>query len=321
MAYIQLTVLAPGRRQGMWNMPDDWTVGQLIPYLVQQMGLPTEVNWQLVSTKTAKPLPVDGTLVQARISQGTALKLEPVRNKLLQMFLDKLYDEIEGNVQDELWDRALAKLEELHEYDPRFPDPKGLRQLAERGITPSKIPKAGISWGIVLGGVAVAGVLAVGATVAALGGGYLLYRAARQEMQPPVYVTTEPGGGGVQPHTGDVQVTLEWYTTADLDLHVIGPDGVEIYFQNQQSPSGGELDVDANAPCDLAIPSPLENVYWPWGGAPPGQYAVSVAYYGECYDEGTADYQVTVRVDGEVLGVYPGTLSPYESVQITTFSR
>jgi hypothetical protein len=316
MTQIQTTVVAPGDRRSMWRLPDDQLIGLLIPTIVQQMGLTEEINWQLVPAKTGKPLAEDATLARVRIPPDAVLNLEPIRNELLKMFLKKLYEEAESKIKDNLWDKALEKLDELHRYDPRYPDPRGLRRLAELGLAPSAIPAAGISWGLVLGGLAVVGVLAVGATLAVggvIGVGLLISRSGQQS-------TTAPGGS-VQPHTGDVQVTLEWYTTADLDLHVVDPDGAEVYFGNRQVASGGELDVDANYPCENATSSPLENVYWPWGGAPPGEYQVFVHYFGECLGEGPLNYRVIVRVDGNVVDDHPGSMSPGESVPVTTFNR
>lgn len=321
MTHIQVTLLAPGKRRGPWTLPDDWLITLLVKNVVQQMGLSTKIDWQLVPAKTGKPLASEKTLAKARVRSGATLKLEPVRNELFRGFLKALYEKAEEHVQDELWEKALAKLQELHEYDPRFPDPKGLRQLAEKGITPSAIPASGVSWAVVLGGLVLAGTLAVGAVAVVGGAGYLIWRAAQEETRVPAVVTREPSGGGTQPHTGDVQITLEWYSTADLDLHVVDPSGDEVYFLNPRVPSGGELDVDANYPCDNVTLSPIENVYWPWGGAPSGEYAVYVQYPPECSSAGTAEYRVTVRVDGEVEGTYSGAIAPDEEVFITRFSR
>ena len=49
---------------------------------------------------------------------------------------------------------------------------------------------------------------------------------------------------------GDVQASLTWSSTADLDLHVIDPDGEEIWYGNRgPTDEGGSLDHDANAAC------------------------------------------------------------------------
>ena len=50
--------------------------------------------------------------------------------------------------------------------------------------------------------------------------------------------------------TGQVQATLRWTGTADMDLHVIDANGEEIYFGASASSSGGELDLDKIPGCD-----------------------------------------------------------------------
>jgi hypothetical protein len=78
---------------------------------------------------------------------------------------------------------------------------------------------------------------------------------------------------------GDIQISLFWKNHNDLDLHCIDPQGEEICYSNKISKrTGGELDVDQNAhpPYNDA---PVENIYWPAGGAPPGLYRVTVVHY------------------------------------------
>jgi hypothetical protein len=298
--------LGPGKRRQLWRLPDDSPVGQYIATVASRMGLPTRLNWTFVPRETGKALGSDETLGGAGVSDGAALDLRPVRNKLLKLLAEELYGEAQAYVQDELWQRALDKLQELHEYAPSFPDPQGLQQLAAAGVTPSLISAGGISWGLVLGGLAVAGAAAVTVAAVAGGGALLVWQLVS-------------GGGGSRPHTGDVQITLDWSEEVDLDLHVYDPYGDHIYHGYRQSPSGGELDVDANHPCSEAISSPLENVYWPWGGAPDGEYEIRVRYFSDCTGTGPVSYRVTVRVDGEVLDVFTGTISPHEEVFITRF--
>ena len=103
--------------------------------------------------------------------------------------------------------------------------------------------------------------------------------------------------------TGDVQLTLEWESAADLDLAVVEPDGTETYFSNKgPSPSGGQLDVDSNISCedDDGVPGAVENIFWPTGDAPSGTYTVKVTGYTvdgpEC---GSGDYTLTITIAGE----------------------
>lgn len=58
---------------------------------------------------------------------------------------------------------------------------------------------------------------------------------------------------------GKLRVSLEWFNTDDLDLHVFEPNSNEIYFANKRSCySDGLLDVDMNV-CD-PVTNPVENV-------------------------------------------------------------
>ena len=118
-------------------------------------------------------------------------------------------------------------------------------------------------------------------------------------------------------HTGDVQVLLEWETNDDLDLHVTDPFGETIYFQHNHSESGGELDVDANA--SRISPHPKENIYWPEGGAPTGEYTVNVVLYVH-RTQVPVHYQVSVK-HGDVTDFYDGELSGHgERKEICVFN-
>jgi len=112
--------------------------------------------------------------------------------------------------------------------------------------------------------------------------------------------------------SGEVQVTLDWETTADLDLYVTEPDaecndpegGEEVYYGNTNSACGGQLDRDANYPCGGGQ-QPPENVFWET--APDGQYAIRVHRWSPCDDPGDISYHLTVQIDGipvlDVVGV------------------
>jgi uncharacterized protein YfaP (DUF2135 family) len=105
-----------------------------------------------------------------------------------------------------------------------------------------------------------------------------------------------------------VQVTLRWDGPADLDLHMVDPYSDEIWFNNTQSGSGGVLDVDANADCTKRMTYPVENIYWPVGAAPEGEYQVYLVYYRDCDSSGSTSYEITVNQDDEVYARYEGTI-------------
>ena len=100
--------------------------------------------------------------------------------------------------------------------------------------------------------------------------------------------------------TGDVQVTLRWPTTDDLDLSVIDPSGDGIDFNTRTIASGGELDVDSNAACQNITASPVENVFWPTGVAPSGDYLIEVNLYDLCGGGATEiPFELVVTTGGE----------------------
>ncbi len=111
---------------------------------------------------------------------------------------------------------------------------------------------------------------------------------------------------------GDVQVTLTWNTTSDIDLWVTEPNGNKIYYQAPTSETGGQLDVD-----DTDGFGP-ENIFWPTSGSPAGSYSVQVHYYGG--SGGPTSYTVLIQAFGNSQQ-YQGTLSSVGDVaNIATFN-
>ncbi len=119
-----------------------------------------------------------------------------------------------------------------------------------------------------------------------------------------IRIMVRPGGslGG-----GDIQATLRWSGAADLDLHVVDPSGEEIYYSDPAAESGGQLDHDANAGCNGSADdeNPVENIFWPTGGAPRGSYKVWVHVYGAC--DAPLNWHLTVRRNGTVIVDESGT--------------
>ena len=107
--------------------------------------------------------------------------------------------------------------------------------------------------------------------------------------------------------SGDVRVSLIWNNRNDCDLHVVAPSGEEIYYGHKKSICGGELDVDMNVRGESS--KPVENIYWPPGGAPAGRYRVFVQNYAYHEPErGEYDWRVEV-VAGNKATHYEGKLA------------
>ncbi len=107
--------------------------------------------------------------------------------------------------------------------------------------------------------------------------------------------------------SGDLQATLLWGNSTDLDLHVTDPSGTDIYYSNPTSSTGGKLDHDDIPGCGAAPATHVENIYWPTGGAPTGPYKVYVVDYSECGS--SSSFQLKVTVGGQVVYDQPGTLT------------
>jgi hypothetical protein len=99
---------------------------------------------------------------------------------------------------------------------------------------------------------------------------------------------------------GDVEVTLTMDQATDLDLYVVDPTGVTIYYGNTDAMSGGHLDLDANAACGSNMGVNNEHIFWPQGRSPAGTYRVNVAHWRNCVG-GPVSYRVTVRACGETV--------------------
>ncbi|MBR3454168.1 MAG: hypothetical protein IKH26_02475 [Bacteroidaceae bacterium] len=97
-------------------------------------------------------------------------------------------------------------------------------------------------------------------------------------VQPPVD-TTEVDTTAVREaeqtgQSGNLKVTLRWDFAADIDLHVMQPNGKEIYYKyHKDNSTGGKLDVDNRSGGTGAA----ENIFW--ANPPQGQYLVSLVYF------------------------------------------
>jgi hypothetical protein len=146
---------------------------------------------------------------------------------------------------------------------------------------------------------------------------------AAGNVSQPVYITITVITVG----TGDVQVSLSWDKSEDIDLHVVDPDGSEIYWSQPGSPSSGMLDLDSNAACDVDNKN-NENIRWPTGTAPRGTYTVRVDNFENCSLE-AVKYVVTVHSGSRPAQTFMGSFAADDlgdaggagdGVPVTTFT-
>jgi len=110
--------------------------------------------------------------------------------------------------------------------------------------------------------------------------------------------------------TGDVQISIAWEGTNDIDVHVQveppqGGMASIISWMNRQGLCGGMLDVDANASSFMLTQKPVENIFWAKGQAPYGRFTVAVHHFRSWSGQFSTPVEVAVLVDGELKRFYP----------------
>lgn len=124
---------------------------------------------------------------------------------------------------------------------------------------------------------------------------------------------------------GALVISLSWDNSADLDLRVVDPLGVEIHKGNinsWQAPppgrpvdpdaylEGAVLDFDSNAQCQVDGRR-QENVVWS-ASAPPGRYTVRVDTFSLC-GEAVAHWTVAAISSGDLVASAEGTSTPIDA--------
>jgi len=103
--------------------------------------------------------------------------------------------------------------------------------------------------------------------------------------------------------TGDVQVSIGWNSIDDIDLHVeyqTSQWGVGVInWMNRLDFRGGCLDVDMNANFYQVTNRPVENIFWPKGSSPKGQFFVGIHNFRNWSGERSVPVTVIVVVDGQ----------------------
>jgi len=113
---------------------------------------------------------------------------------------------------------------------------------------------------------------------------------------------------GPRPQTGEISFRLTWSGRADVDLYVDSPLDERVFFLRPTSESGGQLDVDCNYG-DNDCPQPMENIFWPRGGAPAGEYRYWALVADHAAVEPADRYRLEVRLGRQVVRVHEGRVS------------
>ena len=131
-----------------------------------------------------------------------------------------------------------------------------------------------------------------------------------QEQASPTETPSEEFEDRID-NRGDVQVTLIWNTTDDVDLSVLCPNQNSIYYKRRRS-CGGELDVDANANQRSITREPVENITFADGLTIPGEHQIRVRLYKGREGRYPIPFSVRIRdqngervIDGELTREKP----------------
>lgn len=145
--------------------------------------------------------------------------------------------------------------------------------------------------------------------------------------QTPVTINGQYVITGAAPNNStsyDMEITLHWNTTANLNLRVTGPDGYTIVPGIAPSPTGGyfQQSVGANENCRTAEGAALEVITWDKGTAPSGLYQIQAEHVNDCFPEQEEEtlFWVSVKNDGPevefwVYFIEPGELFEFEFVR------
>ncbi len=105
--------------------------------------------------------------------------------------------------------------------------------------------------------------------------------------------------------SGALQWTLAWKTGDDLDLHVIGPDGVHVYFRHRRGGAAGlQLDVDCLGSFGHnCLAQNVENIFTPRDRKPmPGTYRGWVEVFRAVQDRADVGRRIAAMVGGRIAG-------------------
>jgi len=111
-----------------------------------------------------------------------------------------------------------------------------------------------------------------------------------------------------QARGGALEAALVWHTIDDLDLHCREPGGNEIWFRNNVSETGGELDVDQNAREPDLNSSPVEHITWSESSLSFGSYEFRVVVYRRRTGDRPLPCELLLKREGQVVQTHQLTL-------------
>jgi hypothetical protein len=124
--------------------------------------------------------------------------------------------------------------------------------------------------------------------------------------------------------TGDVQVSIGWNTTDDIDVHVFFRSSNQnsyISWTNRYGACGGILDVDMNANSYRLNNKPVENVFWPVGHSPYGEFVVSLHHFRNWSGAKSVPVTLIIKVDNETKVINTESIYGRPMVEIARFNR
>jgi hypothetical protein len=124
--------------------------------------------------------------------------------------------------------------------------------------------------------------------------------------------------------TGDVQVSIGWNTTDDIDVHVFFRSFSQnsyISWTNRHGVCGGMLDVDMNANRYYLNNKPVENIFWPAGNSPYGEFVVSLHHFRNWSGARSVPVILIIKVDGETKVINTESVYGRPMVEVARFNR
>jgi hypothetical protein len=119
----------------------------------------------------------------------------------------------------------------------------------------------------------------------------------------------EGAGADIDPN----MITLQWHNHADLDLHLICPDGTEVYF-GRKTACNAQLNVDQNV--SGQVDNPVENITWGKNSMPRGHYKAYVRLFGRNdATDPSIDYTIRLKRRGQPDKTIPGHVDDVNNQQ------